>query len=111
MDMDRKVGWAFCLVSISYFWLAGPLAQLGFGCQIFNWLLTPLPGYRTLCSPGTKPKAHQTRHNELRETWQEVADWRELALAPRSAKMHDKLQQGTKELPTLKIGDHVMLQN
>jgi hypothetical protein len=61
--------------------------------------------------PGTKPKAHLTRHNELRDTWQEVADWRELALAPRSAKMHDKLQQGTKELPPLEIGDHVMLQN
>ena len=48
--------------------------------------------------PGTKPKAHLTRHTELRDTWQEVADWRELALAPRSAKMHDKLKQGTKEL-------------
>ena len=51
MDVDREVGWAYCLVSISYFWLAGPLAQLGFGCQIFDWLVTLLPGYRTLCSP------------------------------------------------------------
>jgi hypothetical protein len=42
--------------------------------------------------PGTKPKAQLTRHTELRDTWQEVADWRELALAPRSAKMHDKLK-------------------
>ena len=32
-------------------------------------------------------------------------------MAPRSSKMHDKLQQGTKELPPLEIGDHVMLQN
>jgi hypothetical protein len=46
--------------------------------------------------PGTKTKAHLTRHTELNDTWQEVADWRELALAPRSAKMHDKLKQGTK---------------
>ena len=27
------------------------------------------------------------------------------------AKLHDKLKQGTKELPPLEIGDHVMLQN
>ena len=47
----------------------------------------------------------------MRDTWQEVADWRELALAPRGAKLHDKLKQGTKELPPLKIDDHVMLQN
>jgi hypothetical protein len=32
-------------------------------------------------------------------------------LAPRGAKLHDKLKQGTKELPPLEIGDHVMLQN
>jgi hypothetical protein len=68
---------------------------------------------RDLCDflPGTKPKAHLTRHTELRDTWQEVADWRELALAPRSAKLHDRLKQGTKELPPLEIGDHFMLQN
>ena len=60
--------------------------------------------------PGTKPKAHSTRQTDLRDTWQQVAGWRELALAPRGAKMHDKLKQGTKELPSLEIGDHVMLQ-
>jgi hypothetical protein len=27
------------------------------------------------------------------------------------AKLHDKLKQGTKELPSLEIDDHVMLQN
>jgi hypothetical protein len=55
---------------------------------------------RDLCDflPGTKPKAHLTRHTDLRDTWQEVAEWRELALAPRGAKLHDKLKQGTKEL-------------
>jgi hypothetical protein len=52
-----------------------------------------------------------TRHTELRDTWQEVADWRELALAQRLAKMHNKLKHGTKELPPLENGDHVMLQN
>jgi transposase InsO family protein len=68
---------------------------------------------RDLCDflPGTKPKAHLTRHTDLSETWQEVAEWRELAFAPRGAKLHDKLKQGTKELPPLEIDDHVMLQN
>ena len=32
--------------------LAQTLAQLEIGCQIWVWLVTPLPGYRTLCSPG-----------------------------------------------------------
>merc|ERR1712086_1103847 len=50
-------------------------------------------------------------HTDLMNTWQQVAEWRELALAPRGAKLHDKLKQGTKELPPLKIGDYVMLQN
>ena len=36
---------------------------------------------RDMCDllPGTKPKA---RHTGLRDTWQQVAEWRELALAP-----------------------------
>jgi hypothetical protein len=61
--------------------------------------------------PGTKPKAHMTSHKDMRDTWKEGADWRELALAPRGTKLHDTLKQGTKELPPLKIGDHVMLRN
>ena len=61
--------------------------------------------------PGSKPKAHLIRHTDLRDTWQEVAEWREKALAPRGAKLHDRLKQGTKELPPLHIGDHVMIQN
>ena len=32
-------------------------------------------------------------------------------MAPRGTKLHDKLKQGTQELPPLEIGDHVMLQN
>jgi hypothetical protein len=42
--------------------------------------------------PGTKPKAHLTSHTDLRDTWKEVVDWRELALAPRGTKLHDKLK-------------------
>lgn len=48
---------------------------------------------------------------DLRRKLQAVAEWRELALAPRQAKIHDKLVQGTKELPPLMIGDPVMIQN
>ena len=40
-----------------------------------------------------------TRHTDLRDTWQQVAEWRGLALAPRRPKLHYKLKQGTKELP------------
>ena len=43
--------------------------------------------------------------------WKAVADWRELALAPRSAKLHDRLSQQTKELPPLDVGDCVLIQN
>ena len=32
-------------------------------------------------------------------------------MAPRGIKLHDRLVQGTKELPQLVIGDHVMVQN
>ena len=68
---------------------------------------------RELCDflPGSKPKAHMAHHRDMKDAWQKVAEWRELALAPRGAKLHDKLKQGTKELPPLEIGDHVMLQN
>ena len=50
---------------------------------------------------GTNPKVHMNHHRDLRDTWQKVAEWREMALAPRGAKLHDKLKQGTKELPPL----------
>ena len=61
--------------------------------------------------PGSKPKAHLTCHTDLMDTWQQVAEWRELALAPRGAKLHNKLKQGTKELLPLQIRDYVMKQN
>ena len=32
-------------------------------------------------------------------------------MAPRRSNLHNKLKQGSKELPPLKIGDHVMPQN
>ena len=36
--------------------------------------------------------------DDLRTKWKEVAERRELALAPRSARLHEKLSIGTKEL-------------
>ena len=51
-------GWAFEKFSINYCWLADSLTwlarlpdQQGIDCQICVWLVTPLPGYQTLCSP------------------------------------------------------------
>ena len=61
--------------------------------------------------PGTTPKSHINNSRDLKDDWQRVADWRELALAPRGIKLHDKLMMGTKELPPLEIGDYVMVQN
>ena len=58
-----------------------------------------------------KPKPHITSSKDFQEVWKSVADWRELALAPRSAKLHDRLSQQTKELPPLEVGDCVLIQN
>ena len=41
----------------------------------------------------------------------DLAEWRELALGPRQARMQEKLSQGTKEFPPLQAGDYVMIQN
>ena len=43
--------------------------------------------------------------------WQDLADAREKALAPRSTKQHEKWSAGAKELPPLKVGDSVFIQN
>ena len=58
-----------------------------------------------------KPKPHITSSKDFQDVWKSVADWRELALAPRSAKLHDRLSQQTKELPPLEVGDCVLIQN
>ena len=47
----------------------------------------------------------------FRETWKNTAKWRELALASRSAKMHDRLNEHVKDLKPLKVNDAVMVQN
>ena len=46
-----------------------------------------------------------------KKTWKDTSRWRELALANRSAKMHDRLTEHTKDLKPLEVGDSVMIQN
>ena len=58
-----------------------------------------------------KPSPPLASHKDLSELWRKVADWRELALAPRAAKAHERLQVGTKELQPLDEGDCVLIQN
>lgn len=58
-----------------------------------------------------KPSPPLASHKDLSELWRKVADWRELALAPRAAKAHERLQAGTKELQPLDEGDCVLIQN
>jgi len=43
--------------------------------------------------------------------WKEIADWRELALARRCKTLHDRLNEHTKDLPPLNLGDQVIIQN
>ena len=50
-------------------------------------------------------------HKDLSSKWQEIAEWRELALAKRSAKDQENLSSHVKDLAPLEMGDHVMVQN
>jgi hypothetical protein len=52
-----------------------------------------------------------SRHRDLASTWQEVAEWREMALAKRSANNQENLSTQVKEHAHLAVGDHVMIQN
>ena len=61
--------------------------------------------------PGTPKQSPIMKTDDLRMKWKEVAEWRKLALAPRSVRIHEKLSICSKELPPLQIGDHVMNQN
>ena len=47
----------------------------------------------------------------FRDTWKNTAKWRELALANRSVKMHDRLTEHTRDLKPLNVNDSVMIQN
>jgi hypothetical protein len=50
-------------------------------------------------------------HKDLSTTWQEVAGWRELALAKRSAMHPENLSGQVKEHAPLNLGDHLMIQH
>ena len=58
-----------------------------------------------------KPKPHMTSYKDMAEVWHNVANWRELALAPRYAKIYERLDQCTKELQPLEVGEQVLIQN
>ena len=45
------------------------------------------------------------------ETWRETRDYREMALAKRHSREHEKWTEHTHSLPQLKVGDNVFLQN
>ena len=42
--------------------------------------------------------------NDFSDVWKKVADWRDVALGPRSVKLHERLSRQTKELPPLQDG-------
>ena len=52
-----------------------------------------------------------TSSKDLSSTWQSIAEWRELALAKRSARDQENLSTHVKEHVPLELGDHVMVQN
>lgn len=45
------------------------------------------------------------------ETWNELMSHRELALAKRHTREHEKWKEHTRQLPPLQVGDHVFIQN
>ena len=61
--------------------------------------------------PRSPRKSSIRKFDELGSKFRDLSEWRELALGPRQARMHERLKQGTKELPPLKAGDYVMIQN
>lgn len=52
-----------------------------------------------------------SKYQDLSETWQEVAGWRELSLARRSAKCQENLSNKVKEHAPLVVGNNVTIQN
>ena len=52
-----------------------------------------------------------TSYKDMEDKWHKEENWRELALAPRSSKIHEQLDQHTKELQSLEVGDQVIVQN
>ena len=51
--------------------------------------------------PNKSQRDHIYKFEDLGPKLKDLAEWRELALGPRQARMQEKLSQGTKELPPL----------
>ena len=49
--------------------------------------------------------------HKFHEVWRNNAEWRELALARRGGKQHERLSEHTQDLKPLERGDNVMVQN
>ena len=59
-----------------------------------------------------KPKEFVVpKQDQFSELWRNTAEWRELALARRSQKVHEKLSEHTRDLKPLSVGDNVLVQN
>ncbi len=61
--------------------------------------------------PGSKLAPPLRSFRNLRDTWRDVAHWREKALCRRASKDHERLSIHTKDLPPLSTGQSVMVQN
>lgn len=57
------------------------------------------------------PPVPLASHKDLSSTWEDIAEWRELALAKRSAKEQEKRVSYVKRHSPLELGEHVMVQN
>ena len=61
--------------------------------------------------PGKPVSTPVSTSADLSRTWCEVSEWREMALSKRSTKAQERLTANTKELPTLGVGQSVLVQN
>ena len=61
--------------------------------------------------PGTSLAPPLRTFSDLRRTWRDVAEWREKALCRRATADHERLSTRTANLPPLKVGQTVLVQN
>ena len=61
--------------------------------------------------PGKPQDYVRPKWSDLRQEWQDIAGWREQALARRCLKIKEKLSEHARDLPPLSLGDAVLVQN